>query len=231
GSGAGGHALLSGSAGDVRQWHPRRRRERGARDRTHRDPGLHGGERRRPRDQSADRRGAAPRRRGSGHRRRAVRRAGVRRPGSAAHAVAPRVRDAYRGAGPLGDDRQRGLAQSPQPAGRQGRGRSRRVGPAGRDHGRRRGRVAFLRRPNHEHTATARGYLPADAGDPVDALIREWLNVGLRWIHLIAGIGWIGTSLYFMWLDAALTKPKPSRPSVEGETWLLHSGGFYLVER
>jgi len=65
----------------------------------------------------------------------------------------------------------------------------------------------------------------------VDALIREWLNVGLRWIHLIAGIGWIGTSLYFMWLDAALTKPKPSRPSVEGETWLLHSGGFYLVER
>jgi len=65
----------------------------------------------------------------------------------------------------------------------------------------------------------------------VDALIREWLNVGLRWVHLIAGIGWIGTSLYFMWLDAALTKPNPSRASVEGETWLLHSGGFYLVER
>ena len=65
----------------------------------------------------------------------------------------------------------------------------------------------------------------------MDALIREWLNVGLRWIHLIAGIGWIGTSLYFMWLDAALTKPNPARASVEGETWLLHSGGFYLVER
>ena len=65
----------------------------------------------------------------------------------------------------------------------------------------------------------------------MDALIREWLNVGLRWIHLIAGIGWIGTSLYFMWLDAALTKPKPSRPSVDVKTRLLHSGGFYLVER
>src|SRR3989441_8809955 len=65
----------------------------------------------------------------------------------------------------------------------------------------------------------------------MEALIREWLNIGLRWVHLIAGIGWIGTSLYFMWLDASLTKPNPPRARVEGETWLLHSGGFYVVER
>src|SRR5881296_4061629 len=65
----------------------------------------------------------------------------------------------------------------------------------------------------------------------IDAWILDWLNVGFRWVHLIAGIGWIGTSLYFMWLDAALIRNDPSRPSVEGETWLLHSGGFYLVER
>jgi len=65
----------------------------------------------------------------------------------------------------------------------------------------------------------------------MEALIREWLNIGLRWVHLIAGIGWIGTSLYFMWLDASLTKPDPPRSRVEGEAWLLHSGGFYLVER
>lgn len=65
----------------------------------------------------------------------------------------------------------------------------------------------------------------------MDALILDWLNIGLRWAHLIAGIGWIGTSLYFMWLDAALTRPDPPRPDVEGHTWLLHSGGFYLVER
>jgi uncharacterized membrane protein len=65
----------------------------------------------------------------------------------------------------------------------------------------------------------------------VDALIRDWLNVGLRWVHLIAGIGWIGTSLYFMWLDAALVRPDPPRGEVEGRAWLLHSGGFYLVER
>jgi len=65
----------------------------------------------------------------------------------------------------------------------------------------------------------------------VDAVILDWLNLGLRWAHLIAGIGWIGTSLYFMWLDAALIRTNLSRPDLEGYTWLLHSGGFYLVER
>src|SRR5207249_10728266 len=65
----------------------------------------------------------------------------------------------------------------------------------------------------------------------IDALVLDWLNIGLRWVHLIAGIGWIGTSLYFMWLDAALIRDDPPRGNVEGHTWLLHSGGFYLVER
>jgi uncharacterized membrane protein len=65
----------------------------------------------------------------------------------------------------------------------------------------------------------------------VDTLILDWLNLGLRWTHLIAGIGWIGTSLYFMWLDAALIRTDPPRGGVEGHAWLLHSGGFYLVER
>src|SRR6267142_2438529 len=59
----------------------------------------------------------------------------------------------------------------------------------------------------------------------------DWLNIGLRWTHLVAGIGWIGTSLYFMWLDAALIRSDAPRGGVEGHAWLLHSGGFYLVER
>src|SRR5438034_575777 len=63
----------------------------------------------------------------------------------------------------------------------------------------------------------------------IDAWILDWLNVGFRWVHLIAGIGWIGTSLYFMWLDAALIRNDPSRPDVEGHTWLLHSGGAATV--
>ncbi len=65
----------------------------------------------------------------------------------------------------------------------------------------------------------------------MDTVIFDWLNIGLRWMHLIAGIGWIGTSLYFMWLDAALIRSNLPRPDVEGYAWLLHSGGFYLVER
>src|SRR5947209_17343512 len=64
----------------------------------------------------------------------------------------------------------------------------------------------------------------------IDALVLDWLNIGLRWTHLIVGIGWIGTSLYFMWLDAALIRTN-LRPDIEGYAWLLHSGGFYLVER
>ena len=65
----------------------------------------------------------------------------------------------------------------------------------------------------------------------MDLLILDWLNIALRWTHVIAGIGWIGTSLYFMWLDAALIRPERPEGAVEGHTWLLHSGGFYLVER
>ena len=61
-------------------------------------------------------------------------------------------------------------------------------------------------------------------------MILDWLNIGFRWTHLIVGIGWIGTSLYFMWLDAALIRAN-LRADVEGYAWLLHSGGFYLVER
>jgi uncharacterized membrane protein len=59
----------------------------------------------------------------------------------------------------------------------------------------------------------------------------DWANLLLRWIHLIAGIGWIGSSFYFIWLDRALSAPVPPRPGVEGELWMVHSGGFYQVEK
>jgi len=61
----------------------------------------------------------------------------------------------------------------------------------------------------------------------------DWANLLLRWIHLIAGIGWIGSSFYFIWLDRALSAPPPvrARPGVEGELWMVHSGGFYKVEK
>jgi uncharacterized membrane protein len=65
----------------------------------------------------------------------------------------------------------------------------------------------------------------------VDALVLDWLSLGLRWTHLVVAIGWIGASLYFMWLDATIAAPARPREGVEGELWLVHSGGFYLVEK
>jgi uncharacterized membrane protein len=34
-----------------------------------------------------------------------------------------------------------------------------------------------------------------------------------------------------MWLDSHLEKPDPPRKGVEGELWMVHSGGFYVVEK
>ena len=53
----------------------------------------------------------------------------------------------------------------------------------------------------------------------------EWLNLALRWLHLITGIAWIGSSFYFVWLDNHLTKPEAGDAS--GELWSVHGGGFY----
>ena len=65
----------------------------------------------------------------------------------------------------------------------------------------------------------------------VDLHLTDWLNLFLRWTHLLTGIAWIGSSFYFMWLDRSLTPPEGAKPDVEGELWMVHSGGFYLVER
>jgi len=53
----------------------------------------------------------------------------------------------------------------------------------------------------------------------------------VRWAHLVAGIAWIGSSFYFVWLDSHLAKLDTPRPGVEGELWMVHSGGFYQVEK
>ncbi|HUS65629.1 MAG TPA: urate hydroxylase PuuD [Kofleriaceae bacterium] len=55
----------------------------------------------------------------------------------------------------------------------------------------------------------------------------ELLDLLLRWIHVIAGIMWIGNSLLFNWLDRNLEK----KPGIDGEIWLLHSGAFYQIEK
>ena len=61
----------------------------------------------------------------------------------------------------------------------------------------------------------------------------ELLDLLARWVHLIAGIMWIGNSLLFNWLDRTLRPAVgvPKTPAPVGTTWLLHSGGFYYVEK
>jgi uncharacterized membrane protein len=61
----------------------------------------------------------------------------------------------------------------------------------------------------------------------------ELLDLLFRWVHVIAGIMWIGNSMLFNWLDRNLIRPaeKAQRPGFEGEIWLVHSGGFYQVEK
>jgi len=54
-----------------------------------------------------------------------------------------------------------------------------------------------------------------------------WANLAIRWLHLTAGIAWIGSSFYFMWLDSHLRAPAEGREGVAGELWSVHGGGFY----
>lgn len=56
----------------------------------------------------------------------------------------------------------------------------------------------------------------------------------LRWLHLIVGIAWIGSSFYFIWLDNSLqapTDPELTAKGVGGELWAVHGGGFYNPQK
>ncbi len=57
----------------------------------------------------------------------------------------------------------------------------------------------------------------------------EWLNLAIRWFHLTAGIAWIGSSFYFVWLDNHLVPPKEGEAT--GEVWSVHGGGFYHKQK
>lgn len=57
--------------------------------------------------------------------------------------------------------------------------------------------------------------------------IIPWLELALRWLHVITGIAWIGASFYFVWLDGHIRKAEGGNPLVAGEVWSVHGGGFY----
>ncbi len=64
----------------------------------------------------------------------------------------------------------------------------------------------------------------------MDAYLLDWVNLLLRWAHVITSIAWIGSSFYFVLLDNSLTAPVHDdlkRKGVDGELWAVHGGGFY----
>lgn len=68
----------------------------------------------------------------------------------------------------------------------------------------------------------------------MQAYALDWLNLLVRWLHLTAGVAWIGTSFYYIALDYHLLQPKDPAAEdagVAGEVWEIHGGGFYRVEK
>jgi uncharacterized membrane protein len=68
----------------------------------------------------------------------------------------------------------------------------------------------------------------------MEAYAGEWLQLLIRWVHLITGIAWIGASFYFIWLDNHLLPPSDARDApdaVGGELSAIHGGGFYHVQK
>ncbi len=68
----------------------------------------------------------------------------------------------------------------------------------------------------------------------MESYVIEWLSLLVRWLHLIAGIAWIGASFYFIMLDNSLTapaKPEDVKRGVFGELWAVHGGGLYQSQK
>ncbi|NRO97256.1 hypothetical protein GWC77_15125 [Paraburkholderia sp. NMBU_R16] len=64
--------------------------------------------------------------------------------------------------------------------------------------------------------------------------VTDWLNLAIRWFHVVAAIAWIGESFYFVALDNSLKKPKDAplaARGVSGELWHVHGGGFYNMQK
>jgi len=64
----------------------------------------------------------------------------------------------------------------------------------------------------------------------------EWTDLILRWTHVFAAIMWVGTTFYFTWLDGRFAELEEkssgkAEPTPEKTVWMVHSGGFYVVEK
>ena len=68
----------------------------------------------------------------------------------------------------------------------------------------------------------------------LSAYLFDWAALLLRWLHVVAGIAWIGASFYFVWLDNELQPPidgPAADQRLAGELWAVHGGGFYRAQK
>ena len=61
--------------------------------------------------------------------------------------------------------------------------------------------------------------------------IWDWMNLIVRWAHVVFGIAWIGASFYFIFLENSLNRTENLRDELAGNLWAIHGGGFYYVEK
>ena len=61
------------------------------------------------------------------------------------------------------------------------------------------------------------------------SILTEWASLILRWLHVVAAVGWIGSSFYFIHLDLSLKPDRDLPDGVYGEAWQVHGGGFYRI--
>lgn len=64
----------------------------------------------------------------------------------------------------------------------------------------------------------------------MEAHLLEWLNLSVRWVHMITGVAWIGASFYFVWLENNLNRVNP-KDGLAGDLWAIHGGGIYHLEK
>ena len=69
------------------------------------------------------------------------------------------------------------------------------------------------------------------SGTALESHVIEWMNLVVRWMHVVFGIAWIGASFYFVFLENALNRTKDLRPELAGNLWAIHGGGFYYLEK
>ena len=74
------------------------------------------------------------------------------------------------------------------------------------------------------------GYQLVD-GTPMQGFVMEWLNLIVRWAHVVVGIMWIGASFYFVFLENNLNRTDAVRDELAGNLWAIHGGGFYFLEK